>query len=136
MFARRKAKTKIRQRDWLTLVGEKNHRKQVGTVPTFFCSREQIRQVENGAKECRPGSVDYIRAAKTAQYQMFFSSFIFHSRCACCERHNVNAMSLSDKRALPQSGGFLEYSVLGYMDYGSPSVHLLFNTKNPFLQIQ
>ena len=48
LFARREAKTRIRQRDWLTLVGEKIRREQVGTVPTFFCSREQIRQVENG----------------------------------------------------------------------------------------
>ena len=38
-FARREAKTTIRQRDWLTLVGEKIRRKQVGTVPTFFSVR-------------------------------------------------------------------------------------------------
>ena len=36
LFARREAKTRIRQRDWLTLVGEKIRREQVGTVPTFF----------------------------------------------------------------------------------------------------
>ena len=27
---------------------EKIRHEQIGTVPTFFCSREQIRQVENG----------------------------------------------------------------------------------------
>ena len=49
LFARREAKTRIRQRNWLKLVGEKIRPEQVGTVPTFFfCSREQIRQVENG----------------------------------------------------------------------------------------
>ena len=36
LFARREAKTRIRQRDWLTLAGEKILREQVGTVPTFF----------------------------------------------------------------------------------------------------
>ena len=41
LFARRKVKTKIRQRDWLKLVGEKIRHEQVETVPTFFCSREQ-----------------------------------------------------------------------------------------------
>ena len=49
LFARREAKTRIRQRYWLKLAGEKIRREQVRTVPTFFvCSREQIRQVENG----------------------------------------------------------------------------------------
>ena len=47
-FGRREAKTGIRQSDWLTLVGEKIRREQVGTVPTFLCSREQIRKVESG----------------------------------------------------------------------------------------
>ena len=51
-FARREAKTRIRQRDWLKLAGEKIRREQVGSVPTFFvCSREQIRLVENGLKK-------------------------------------------------------------------------------------
>ena len=35
MFARREAKTRIRQRDWLKLAGEKIRRQQVGSVPTF-----------------------------------------------------------------------------------------------------
>ena len=35
LFARRKAKTRIRQRGWLELIGEKIRREQVGTVPTF-----------------------------------------------------------------------------------------------------
>ena len=49
LFARRQAKTTIRQRDWLaTLVSEKIRWELVGTVAIFFCSREQIRQVENG----------------------------------------------------------------------------------------
>ena len=39
LFARREAKTRIRQRDWLKLVGEKIRREQVGTVPTFFSVR-------------------------------------------------------------------------------------------------
>ena len=39
LFARREAKTRIRQRDWLTLVAEKIRREQVGTVPTFFSVR-------------------------------------------------------------------------------------------------
>ena len=33
---RREAKTIIQQRGWLTLVGEKYSREQVGTVATFF----------------------------------------------------------------------------------------------------
>ena len=39
LFARREAKTRIRQRHWLTLVGEKIRREQEGTVPTFFSVR-------------------------------------------------------------------------------------------------
>ena len=46
LFAGRKAKTRIRHRDWLKLAGEKIRRKQVGTVSTFLS--EQSRQVENG----------------------------------------------------------------------------------------
>ena len=38
------AKTRIRQHVWLKLAKEKNCRKQVGTIPTFFCSRKQICQ--------------------------------------------------------------------------------------------
>ena len=47
LFAQREAKTIIRQRDWLKLVSEKIRCEQVGIVHTFFCSREQSRQVEN-----------------------------------------------------------------------------------------
>ena len=32
---------------WLKLGSEKIRREQVGTVPTFFCLREQSRQVQN-----------------------------------------------------------------------------------------
>ena len=39
LFARRETKTRIRERDWLKLVGEKIRREQVGTVPTFFSVR-------------------------------------------------------------------------------------------------
>ena len=39
LFARREAKTRIRQRDWLKLAGEKNRCEQVGTVPAFLCVR-------------------------------------------------------------------------------------------------
>ena len=39
LFARREAKTRIRQRDWLKLAGEKIRRKQVGTVLTFLSVR-------------------------------------------------------------------------------------------------
>ena len=39
LFARREAETRIRQRDWLKLAGEKIRRKQVGTVPTFLSVR-------------------------------------------------------------------------------------------------
>ena len=38
-FARREAKTRIRQHDWLKLAGEKNRREQVGSVPTFLSVR-------------------------------------------------------------------------------------------------
>ena len=38
-LGRREAKARIRQRDWLTLVGEKIRREQVGTVPTLFSVR-------------------------------------------------------------------------------------------------
>ena len=52
LFARREAKTRIWQRGWLKLAGEKIRREQVGSVPTFLSVRasglrEQIRQVEN-----------------------------------------------------------------------------------------
>ena len=50
LFAQREAKTGIRQHDWLKLAGEKICHEQVETVPTFLCSREQIRQVENRLK--------------------------------------------------------------------------------------
>ena len=36
LLARREAKTRIRQCDWLKLAGEKIRREQVGSVPTFF----------------------------------------------------------------------------------------------------
>ena len=36
LFARREAKTRIRQRDWLKLAGEKIRREQAGSVPTFL----------------------------------------------------------------------------------------------------
>ena len=36
LFARREVKTRIRHRDWLELAGEKIHREQVVTVPTFL----------------------------------------------------------------------------------------------------
>ena len=39
LFARREAKTRIRQRDWLKLAGEKIRREQVGTVPTYLSVR-------------------------------------------------------------------------------------------------
>ena len=39
LFARREAKTRIRQRDWLKLAGEKIRREQVGSVPTFLSVR-------------------------------------------------------------------------------------------------
>ena len=47
LLARREAKTRVRQRDWLKLAGEEIRREQVGSVPAFLFSREQIRQVEN-----------------------------------------------------------------------------------------
>ena len=50
LFARREAKTRIRQRYWLKLAGEKirREREQVRTVPTFLSVRAtQIRQVKN-----------------------------------------------------------------------------------------
>ena len=39
LLARREAKTRIRQYDWLKLVSEKIRREQVETVPTFFFVR-------------------------------------------------------------------------------------------------
>ena len=39
LFARREAKTRIRQRDWLKLAGEKIRREQVGSVPSFMSVR-------------------------------------------------------------------------------------------------
>ena len=39
LFARRESKTRLRQRDWLKLAGEKIRREQVGTVPTFLSVR-------------------------------------------------------------------------------------------------
>ena len=39
LFARREAKTRIRQRDWLKLAGEKIRCEQVGSVPTFLSVR-------------------------------------------------------------------------------------------------
>ena len=39
LFARREAKTRIRQSDWLKLAGEKIRREQVGSIPTFLTVR-------------------------------------------------------------------------------------------------
>ena len=39
LFARREAKARIRQRDWLKLASEKIRREQVGTVPTYLSVR-------------------------------------------------------------------------------------------------
>ena len=39
LFARREAKTRIRQSDWLKLAGEKIRREQVGSVPTSLSVR-------------------------------------------------------------------------------------------------
>ena len=39
LFARREAKTRIRQRDWLKLAGEKIRGEQVGSVPLFLSVR-------------------------------------------------------------------------------------------------
>ena len=39
LFTRREVKTRIRQRDWLELTGEKIRREQVGTVPAFSSVR-------------------------------------------------------------------------------------------------
>ena len=36
LFVRREAKTRVRQRDWLKLAGEKFRREQVGSVPTLL----------------------------------------------------------------------------------------------------
>ena len=52
LFARREAKTRIRQRDWLKLAGEKIPREQVGAF-LLFCLFAQIRQVENRLKAHR-----------------------------------------------------------------------------------
>ena len=49
LFVRREAKTRIRQRDWLKLAGEKIRREQVRSVPTC----KQMRQVENRLKQFR-----------------------------------------------------------------------------------
>ena len=39
LFVRREAKTRIRQRDWLKLAGEKIRHQQVRSVPTFLSVR-------------------------------------------------------------------------------------------------
>ena len=39
LFARREAKTRIRQSDWLKLACEKIRREQVGSIPTFLSVR-------------------------------------------------------------------------------------------------
>ena len=36
LFGRREAETRIRQRDWLKLAGEKIRREQAGSVPNFL----------------------------------------------------------------------------------------------------
>ena len=53
LFARREAKTRIRQRDWLKLAGEKIRRQKNSPRTSrnrsyfFVYSREQIRQMKN-----------------------------------------------------------------------------------------
>ena len=42
LFAQREAKTRIRQRDWLKLAGEKIRREQVGSVSTFLSVRAKL----------------------------------------------------------------------------------------------
>ena len=39
LFARREAKTRIWQRDWLKLAGEKIHREQLGRVPILRANK-------------------------------------------------------------------------------------------------
>ena len=50
LFAPREEKTRIRRRDWSKLAGEKIHREQVGTVPTFLSVRANKVAKENGLK--------------------------------------------------------------------------------------
>ena len=65
MFARREAKTRIRQRDWLTLAGEKIRREQVGSVPNFLS----------------------VRANKFAEWKIGFKKIYFHK----ISRHILNS---------------------------------------------
>ena len=54
LFALREEKTRIRQRDWLKLAGEKIRREQVGSVPTFLVARaNKVAKWKIGLKYCR-----------------------------------------------------------------------------------
>ena len=66
LFARREAKTRIRQTDWLKLAGEKIRR---DCSYFFVCSREQIRQVENRLYDkCEPGLSCFVKFDKSTGY--------------------------------------------------------------------
>ena len=52
LFARREAKTRIRQRDWFSKIGWRKNSPRTSRKRSYFfvCSREQSRQVENRLK--------------------------------------------------------------------------------------
>ena len=77
-FARREAKTRIRQHDWLKLAGKKIRREQVGSVPTFFvCSREQIRLVENRLKPAKLSLLDTILLQNIQILNLNFTCIVY-----------------------------------------------------------
>ena len=74
LFAGREAKTRIRQRDWVTLVGEKIHCEQVGTVPTFFSVRtNQFAEWKTGLSEATKFVMSYIGPSETLRILNFLA---------------------------------------------------------------
>ena len=78
LFARREAKTRIRQRDWLKLAGEKIRREQVGSVPIFLSVRaNKVTKWKIGFKARFPLG-EFVRAnrqkSRNASY-MFAANF-------------------------------------------------------------
>ena len=76
-FARREAKTRIRQHDWLKLAGEKIRREQVGSVPTFLSVRANkfvkwkigLRKVSHSSRDLNNWVIQELLLADLAKTQ-------------------------------------------------------------------
>ena len=96
LFARREAKTRIRQRDWLTLVGEKIRREQVGTVPTFFSVRaNKFAKWKTGLSNSKDQWSDLSIILQLLKISWVNNRNVFRSYCSFVFSLLVNVYSLT-----------------------------------------